>query len=140
MDIQARALVLHSTVVLLVGLILGAPYGSAINQKAPERVVQAWRLVHGTLPMGASIGLAVAAVLSSLRVGATMKWLLAWSWIVSNYSFTLSLTVAAIVGHRGLTMDRPLANRVVFVGNTIGAGTSLAGALVLLYAAYISLN
>jgi hypothetical protein len=140
MDIQARALGLDASVGRVVGLMLGAPYGSAINRKAPEHVVRAWRLVHGTLPMGAAVGLAVAAVLTSLRVGPTIKWLLALSWIVSNYAFTLSLTLAAIVGHRGLTTDRPLGNRVVLVGNLIGAGTSLVGALALLYAAYLSLN
>jgi hypothetical protein len=140
MDPQARALVLHSAIVLLVGLLLGAPYGRAINRKAPEHIVQAWRLAHGTLPMGATLGLAVAAVLSSLNVDASVKSLLAWSWIVSNYGFCISLTLAACVGHRGLTAGGPIANQAVFLGNTAAAAAAVSGGATLLYAAWMSIG
>ena len=100
MDIEARHLVFHSAVVLLAGLLVGAPYGRAINRRAPDEVVRAWRLAHGALPLGAALGFAIAAVLSALSVGAPTKALIAWAWIASNYGFCVALPLAALVGQR----------------------------------------
>lgn len=138
MDIQARYLVFHSALVLLVGLLAGMPYGRAQNRHAPDQVIRAWRLAHATLALGPALGLAIAAVLSSLSVGAPIKSWLAWSWVVSNYGFCFSLPLAALVGQGGRTMDRPLSNQLVFVGNMVGIGGSSVGAVLLLYAAYVS--
>lgn len=89
--------------------------------------------------MGPILGLAIAAVLSSLSVGAPIKSWLAWAWVVSNYGFCFSLPLAAMVGQRGHTLDKPLSNQLVFVGNMVGLGASSVGTAVLLYAAYVSL-
>ena len=139
MDSQARLLVFHSAVVLLAGLLVGVPYGRAMNRNAPEATIKAWRLAHATLPLGATLGLAIAAVLPSLNAGAAIKSVIAWAWVVSNYGFCVSLPLAAVVGHRGLTPARPLSNQLVFLGNVVGIGMSLIGSIVLLYAAYVSL-
>ena len=88
---------------------------------------------------GSDISLAIAAVLSSLSVGAPIKSWLAWTWVVSNYGFCFSLPLAAMVGQRGHTLDRPLSNRLVFVGNMVGLGAASVGTAMLLYAAYVSL-
>jgi hypothetical protein len=69
MDIQARYLVFNSALVLLAGLLVGVPYGRAVHRNAPDQVIRAWRLAHGTLTLGPTLGLAIAAVLSSLSVG-----------------------------------------------------------------------
>jgi hypothetical protein len=44
-----------------------------------------------------------------------------------------------MVGQRGHTLDKPLSNQLVFVGNMVGLGASSIGTVVLLYAAYVSL-
>jgi hypothetical protein len=139
MDIQAKQLVFHSAVTLLVGLLVGAPYGRSINKGAPAHIVSAWRLAHGSLPLGAALGLAVSAVLSSLKIHDEVKWAIALSFAISNYSFCLSLPLAAIVGQRGLSRSKPVSNQLVFVGNMVGAGASLVGAAILVYATYASL-
>jgi hypothetical protein len=139
MDIQARYLVFHSALVLLAGLLVGVPYGRAVRRNAPDQVIRAWRLAHGTLTLGPTLGLAIAAVLSSLSVGAPIKSWLAWTWVVSNYGFCFSLPLAAMAGQRGHTMAKPLSNQLVFVGNMVGLGASSVGTVVLLYAAYVSL-
>jgi hypothetical protein len=140
MDIQARYLIFHSTLVLLAGLLVGVPYGRAIGRNAPDQVVRAWRLAHDTLTLGPTLGLAIAAVLSSFTVGAPIKSWIAWTWVVSNYGFCFSLPLAAIAGQRGRTLDKPLSNQLVFAGNMIGLGASSVGTCVLLYAAYVSLR
>jgi hypothetical protein len=139
MDIQARYLVFNSALVLLAGLLVGVPYGRAIRRNAPDDVIRAWRLAHDTLTVGPTLGLAIAAVLSSLSVDTQIKSWLAWTWAVSNYGFCFSLPLAATVGQRGRTLDKPLSNQLVFVGNMIGLGAASIGAVVLLYAAYVSL-
>ena len=139
MDVQARYLVFNSALVLLAGLLVGLPLGRAVHRNAPDAVIRAWRLAHDTLTVGPTLGLAIAAVLSSLSVESSIKSWLAWTWIVSNYGFCFSLPLGAMVGQRGRTFDRPLSNQLVFAGNMVGLGTSSIGTIVLLYAAYLSL-
>jgi hypothetical protein len=137
--VSARYLVFHSALVLLAGLLVGVPYGRAVHRKAPEQVIRAWRLAHDTLTLGPTLGMAIAAVLSSLSVSEPIKSWLAWTWVVSNYGFCFSLPLAAIVGYPGRTLDKPLSNQLVFAGNMVGLGASSVGTIVLLYAAYVSL-
>lgn len=125
---------------LLVGLLAGVPYGMAINQKKPEHIVNAWRLAHGSLSLGATTMFAISAVLTHLLVGVVTKWLIVTAFVASGYGFCFALPIAAWVGHRGLSWSRPNSNKVVYLGNSIGAWSSLVGTLILLYAAYESLR
>jgi hypothetical protein len=139
MDPQARYLLFNSALVLTAGLLVGVPYGRAVHRNAPDHVLRAWRLAHDTLTVGPILGLAIAAALSSLSVGAPVKSWLAWTWTISNYGFCFSLPLAAIVGRRGHTFDKPVSNQFVFAGNMVGLGASSVGTVVFLYAAYVSL-
>lgn len=138
MDAAARHLIFHASIVLLYGLLCGVPYGRSIGRK-PEQVVHSWRVAHLSLPLGATLMLAVAGILSGLAVGAPIKWLIAVSLIVSSYAFCVSLTLAPLVGHRGLSAEGPRAARLVYAGNIIGALTSAVAAGALIFAAYSSL-
>jgi vacuolar-type H+-ATPase subunit I/STV1 len=139
MDPSARHLVLHGAIVLFIGLACGGPYGRAINRNAPAQVVQSWRLAHASLPMGGILMIAVAALLSNFSVQAYCKWLIALTLIVSSYAFCVSLPMAAVVGHRGLSSQGPLAAKLVFAGNLVGAWMSAVATLGLIYAAFVSL-
>ena len=139
MDAAARTLVFHAAVVLIIGLMCGMPYGKAINRKAPEHIIQAWRLAHQALPIGAILMFAIAAVLTPFAVTATLKWVIAISLIGSSYAFCIALPLAAVVGHRGLSARGPLVAKVVYFGNTLAAVLSMVAAIVLLYAGYVSL-
>jgi hypothetical protein len=139
MDTYSRQLVFHGAVVLLVGLLCGAPYGRAVNRNAPEHIVHSWRVAHLSIPIGAVLMFGVAAVLSHLRGGSSLKWVVALSLIVSSYAFCFSLPLAAVVGHRGLSSRGPTSAKLVYVGNMVGAVSSLVAAAVFLYAAYVSL-
>ena len=48
-------LLLHALIVLLVGLICGAPMGRAITRNHGEDKVRAWRVAHSGLSMGLSL-------------------------------------------------------------------------------------
>lgn len=139
MDDSARYLVLHGTIILFIGLLCGAPYGRAINERDETHIVHSWRVAHLSLPLGAILMFAVAPLLASFTVVREIKQLIADSLIVSGYSFCVSLPLAAMVGHRGLSYRGPFKAKAVFVGNVLGAVTSLLASLALIYAAFESL-
>lgn len=136
---SAKHLVFHGTLVLLFGLLLGAPYGKAINRGAPAHIINSWRIAHQSLPIAAVLMFSVSAVLSSFSIPAAFSWLIAGSLIASSYFFCVSMPLAAITGHRGLTRGKTLPENIVLFANLAGAWLSLIAALGLVYAAAESL-
>jgi hypothetical protein len=136
---SARHLVFHGTVILLIGLCCGVPYGRAINAGAAAHIVGSWRVAHLSLPIGAILMFAVATLLTPFAVAGQVKQLIASLLIVSGYSFCVALPIAALTGERGLSYRGPLKARVVFVANVLGAVTSLLASLALVYAGFESL-
>ncbi len=139
MELVARHLAFHGSIVLLIGLLCGAPYARAIKADAVAHTVNAWRVAHASLPIGGTMMFAVAALLSSLAVVTPVKWAIAVTLIVSSYAFCFSLPLAAMVGHRGLGSGGPLPARLVYLGNVTGAFASLAAGFMLVYATFVSL-
>jgi hypothetical protein len=58
---------------------------------------------------------------------------------VSPYFFCVSMPLAAITGHRGLTRGKTMPENIVLLANIAGAWLSLIAALGLVYAAAVSL-
>ena len=139
MEPSARHLAFHGAIVLLFGLLCGGPYARAINKDALPHIVQAWRVAHASLPLGAILMIAVSAVLSHFTAPPVVKWTITVSLAVSSYAFCVSLPLGATVGHRGLSSGGPLSAKLVYAGNMLGAGASLVGAVALVYASLVSL-
>jgi hypothetical protein len=59
---------------------------------------------------------------------------IAWSFVLSSLAFSIALPYAAWKGHRGLVAEGPFDNWVVYVGNVVGAMSSLVGAVALVSA------
>ena len=136
---HAKQLILHGAVILLVGLLCGAPLGSASVRGKAEETVRAWRVAHSSLVMGGILLLALAGVVSHLQLSATALELLVWAFVASSYGFAVVLPLAAHYGHRGLSLAPPLLNRVIYCGNMAGAGGLIVGTAVLLWGAYAAL-
>lgn len=139
MHASSRHLMLHGAIVLLFGLLLGAPYARAIKSNAAAHVVNSWRVAHQSIPLGATLMFAVAALLPSLTVPAQVSWLIAVALIVSSYSFCVSTPLAAITGQRGLSTGSVGLGKLVYLGNMVGALASLVAAIALVYATLVSL-
>ena len=139
MDEPARYILFNGVIVLLLGLIAGIPYGRSILKNESEERITAWRVAHSSITIGSILMFALSSLLSNLAASSLVIWLIAVLFIVSGYAFSLALYVGPIVGHRGLSSRGPVSAKVVYLGNSIGALTSLAGATVLLYAAWITL-
>ncbi len=140
MDASSRLLFFHAVIILLISLLAGFPYGRAILSKKPPSLVHAWRVAHGSLAVGAALMMALAAVLSGLKVSETIHLIIAWLYIISGYGFAFALILGPLVGARGLHAKGPLSAKAIYGGNVVGAVTSLGGTLLLLYAAFVSLG
>jgi hypothetical protein len=139
LETPARHLIFHGAIVLLFGLLMGGPYARAINRGAPAKIVHSWQVAHASIPIGATVMLAVGSVLSATAASQPIKWFIAVSLIVSSYAFCFSLPLAATVGHRGLAYSGPMSAKFVFAGNLVGALGSALAAIGFIYAAYVSL-
>lgn len=139
MDVPARYLIFHAALILLIGLLAGIPYGKAILNKKSESLIHAWRVAHGALALGAALMIALAAILSSLQVAPLVKQSLSLAFIVSGYGFAFALIAGPLVGARGLSFKGSISAKAVYAGNIVGAGGSLVGTFILLYATFVSL-
>jgi hypothetical protein len=141
MSLASRHLIFHGSLVLLYGLCLGAPYARAITRGAPAEIIHAWRVAHASLPMGAILMLAVAAVLPGMGVGKGLSWGLVVALVVSAYAFCVSTTLAALTGQRGLNRSASHGwGRTVYAANMVAATSSLLAAVLLVLAAAASLG
>jgi hypothetical protein len=136
---HTKQLILHGSMILLVGLLSGVGFGSAIVRGKSEAAVRGWRVAHSGLVIGGVLLLALALVVPQLRLSASALALLVWAFVASSYAFAVALPVGAHYGHRGLSSAPPFLNRVVYAGNIIGAAGSLVGTLILLWGAYAAL-
>ncbi|PRC93045.1 hypothetical protein [Solimicrobium silvestre] len=139
MPASSHQLIFHGSLVLLFGLLLGAPYAKAIKNNAAANIINSWRVAHLSLPIGATLMFAIAAVLSALAVSAAIAWVIAVALIISAYGFCISTPLAAICGQRGLSSDATGLGKLVYLGNIVGASCSVIAAVALVYAAFISL-
>ena len=139
MNSLALQLLLHGAIVLLVGLLTGIPYGKAITSKKDENIVRAWRVAHSGLSMGGTTMIAISAVISALEFAPNIGSFLVWSFVISGYGFCLALPYGAWVGHRGLSVQKPTSNNIVYVGNMVGAVGSLTGTLILIFSCLTTL-
>ena len=89
--------------------------------------------------MGATLMLVVAALLPVLPDIAALQWTIALALIASSYAFVVALTLAPIVGHRGLSSQGPVAAKLVFAGNFLGVWASIVAAVALVLASYLAL-
>ena len=132
-DSSCALLLLSGSVVLLIALVTGYPYGQAITSQAPEATVRAWRLAHSSLAIGGTTSIAIGAALPWLHAGGWERPFIAWSFALSGLAFSFALPYGAWKGHRGLVAEGPFDNWAVYTGNVIGALSSLAGTMALVY-------
>ena len=105
---HTKQLIFHGGVILLVGLLCGAPLGSAVVRGKPEATIRAWRVAHSSLVMGGILLLALAGILGQLQLSAWALALLVWAFVASSYGFAIVLPLGAHYGHRGLPSSHHL--------------------------------
>ena len=131
MEDPGQHLILHGSICLLIGLVCGAPMGSAINQNKGSETINAWRVAHLSLTLGGIMLFSLASIIPRLALSDFWLVFFSWSFIISTYGFIVALPYGAIIGERGLTTTAGKGN-IVRLGNLVGAGGSVVGALILL--------
>lgn len=127
-------LLLHGAIVMLVGLLCGAPYGIAMRKGRPERIERAWRVAHSGLTMGGTLLIAVAAALAVVTLGEGVERVVAHALIASGYGFCVSLPYAAWGDHASTYWPgRSPSSWIIGIGNLVGSAGSLVAAIVLVY-------
>ncbi len=128
-------MLLHGGLVLLAGFASGAPLGGAILGERAPNLINGWRVAHSGLSLGGVAIIAVGLALPQLDVSDALLRGTAWCFIASGWGFTLVLPYGAYVAQRGLSNAGPLSNRVVFLGNLVGAVGSIVGGALFVVAA-----
>ena len=135
----AQQLIFHGSIILLLGLLAGFPYARVILKKREDNIINAWRIAHQSLPIGAILLFALASFVALLGASNAIKWTLSILFIISAYAFAFALILGPILGQRGLTSRGPISAKLVYSGNIIGVITSLIATFLLVYAAWVSL-
>lgn len=130
-------LLFHGALVLLVGLMAGAPYGQAIAGGEPARRAEAWRAAHTGLIGTGLMTLVFGLMLRAWNVRGVLADGAAASAIVSAWAFSAAMILAAASGQRGLSAGGPLVNRLVFAGYVVGVLGSLGAAVGFVMLAWI---
>lgn len=139
MTTPAKHLLFHGSIVLLVGLLCGIPYGIAIVRRKNEDLIRAWKLAHGSLSLGGATMLAIAGCISLVATPENLLWVVAIAYIFSGYGFCFAMVLEPFLGARGLSWRGTTENKIIYVGNSIGAWSSLVGTMALVFAAYLLL-
>lgn len=132
-------MILHGSVVLLLGLLCGIPLGAAAARGAGPEATRAWRVAHSG---GAGVGvmlIAIGAALPHLRLGQLALGALTWSLVISAYVFVLGLVVAAVADVRGLSPTGAVLNRLVFAAYVVGSAGTLLGVVLTMLGAWAAL-
>ena len=90
-----KQLIFHGGVILVVGLLCGAPLGSAVVRGKPEETIRARRVAHSSLVMGGILLLALAGIVAQLQLSAWALGLMVWSFVASGYGFAVVLPLGA---------------------------------------------
>ena len=91
---------LNGLIVLLVGLLGGFPFASAIKRKNGKEV--AWRVVHSGSSMAGIMLIAIGVVVDYLCINPLLNCIIFWGIISSTYLFVIAMVLAAITGERGI--------------------------------------
>jgi hypothetical protein len=129
-------MVLHGTIVLLIGLLSGFPYSLAIVRRAEPRKVDAWRAAHTGLCATGVMLIALGAVLRGWGPPGAAAHLVVWTLAGGSYCVAVAMTVGAATGARGLHGHGGAAQRLVFAAYQLGIAGTFVGVIEFLWLAW----
>lgn len=125
-------MIVHGTVVLLVGLLAGFPFLFAIVRKAEPRRVDAWRAAHTGLSGTGVMAVAMGVALQLWQASGTLAVVATAGIVIGAYGIALAMTLAAITGARGLAAGGPASNWIVYASYMTGVPATMAGTVAFL--------
>ncbi len=128
-----QSLMVHGSIVLLIGLLSGLPFWLAIIGKKSGEVIRAWRVAHTTLIACGLTMLVIGLINPHLTLSIELRSILVWALILSGYSFVFALVLGAATGYRALTPKPVGFNTLLFIGHLIGACGSILALFIAIY-------
>jgi hypothetical protein len=116
----AATLTFNGLVVLLLGLIAGAPYGAALVGEWGEEAARAWKLAHTEGVLNGIMVLALAGCAPWMALGRAAQRVVGWGAVLAAYGNVVGATLGALTGQRGLAPQGPAANWLVFIAFMFG--------------------
>lgn len=129
---DARTLSVHAAVIILLGMIIGFPYGSHIVGAAVPDTMRAWRTAHLLGLLNGLFVMVVAAVWDNIALSLRLRGALWWCLVLGGYANTIAPVLAALSGYRGLEPAAPAMNWLVFGIYQISALLFPAGVLLVI--------
>jgi hypothetical protein len=117
---SATMLTFHGLLVLLIGLLAGAPYGAAVVGAWGSEVERAWKLAHLEGLQNGILLLVLAGCSPWIALASRSERIVVWGAVVAAYGNALGGLLGALLGHRGLAPEGPLGNWVVFAAFMFG--------------------
>ena len=130
--ITEQRIIFHGSVIFMVGLLAGLPFGAALSFEWGEEAKRAWGLAHSAGTSAGLITLVSALLVSRLLISEANLNLMGRSFIASGYGFTLGMWLAAAAGERGALPFGSMINVLVLMFYTAGVVGSFIGATILL--------
>lgn len=106
--------------------------GRAINRDLGEDQIRAWRVAHSGLCMGGIMLMVFSLLVPLLNLSPVSRLFIVIPAIISGYGFAIGLPFGAITQNRGLSGNGSGKNKLVYLGNLLGAYGSLIATLALL--------
>ena len=116
----AARLAFHGLVILLLGLLAGAPYGAAIVQGWGVEAERAWKLAHLEGVQNGILVLALAGAARLLSLANAAEKTVVWGAILAAYGNAIGGILGAVSGQRGLAPQGPVTNWIVFIAFMFG--------------------
>ena len=130
MNRTASFLVMHGLIVVLLGLLVGFAYASAITGGWGAEAERAWRTAHLEGLLNGMLVVLLGVASPHLRfAGAQERWFRIGA-LATGYGNIAAASLAAVAGVRGLAPGGPLANWTVYALFML-AVAGVLGAIVL---------
>jgi hypothetical protein len=133
-------LLLHGTIMMLIGLLAGLPLMLAIDLGWGDASVHSWAVAHTSVTLTGVAFIAISAAFDHLVHGALEAAILVRSLLLCAYTFTIGLMVVGIAGVRGLAPMGPALNWVAFILFVIGAFAVVFGVATMILGAFRALR
>jgi hypothetical protein len=109
-------IVLHGSILLLVGMLAGIPLTEAVTSERAEATAHVWGVVHDTFLLFGVWLVALGAVWQRLVLGGRAASVLLWSLVASVYLSTVVMIASAATGVPGLVPSGSAFQRILFAG------------------------
>jgi hypothetical protein len=127
-------LIRHGTIVALLGSVAGLGYMFVITGEFPGSF-KAWHLAHLQGVMTGIMIIAVSSVVPLLRLDDRKLRILAYSFVIFGYCYSIGPVFGAVVDVKGLEPALPPGNLLFYASNTIASLSVLAGLGLIIYGA-----